>query len=422
MQDSERRGEPSSSNVSSSSSSSSSRHVCIPVVEESTNKLVSNNTDGAGDDFLDTDTASCFSTFDDKLLHRAVRDACRWAYGTVFVEVWALSDDHTCLFRPEAGWWIDPVYHRTVACTCQRPCELCRLTDARRPDGVAPTPLAPGEGLPGFLWSELANSSQRPASTRTAAVQSAASLPLGFGSFTRKNSIANSFTAPRVIPKHVTWRSIDSIANDPDQPWSPRLQSIGASGLGWVGAVPFHAGSSSGIVMYMARPTVDWDRLTHPINDTYLLAAAHLAGSAYALRGPRHQVQQERKSETQHTLSVVRAKIMLLKGAGLKERVDGNDSPTESTTVPSRPYKSALTQHGTAFSIRKHLKTVMVKMMGGGGRGPPAMGWMGSFHVLAGVFLSLLSLSGLNLHVRATYGEEYAIVLGYVAEVLLVVH
>ena len=54
------------------------------------------------------------------------------------------------------------------------------------------------------------------------------------------------------------------------------------------------------------------------------------------------------------------------------------------------------------------------------------MGWMGSFHVLAGVVLSLLSLSGLILHVRATHGEEYvyAIVLGYtyIAEVLLVVH
>ena len=124
------------------------------------------------------------------------------------------------------------------------------------------------------------------------------------------------------------------MANDPDQPWSPGLQSIGASGLGWVAAVPFHAGSSSGIVTYMARPTVDWDRLTHPINDTFLLAAGHLAGSMYALRGPRHQVQQERKSEAQYTLSVlVRAKIVLLKGS-LKERVNRNVSPTEKTTVP----------------------------------------------------------------------------------------
>lgn len=44
-----------------------------------------------------------FFTYDDNLLHRAVADAGRWAYGTILVEVWALSEDHTLLTRPEAG-------------------------------------------------------------------------------------------------------------------------------------------------------------------------------------------------------------------------------------------------------------------------------------------------------------------------------
>jgi hypothetical protein len=44
-----------------------------------------------------------FFSYDDNLLHRAVADAGRWAYGTILVEVWALSEDHTLLSRPEAG-------------------------------------------------------------------------------------------------------------------------------------------------------------------------------------------------------------------------------------------------------------------------------------------------------------------------------
>lgn len=44
-----------------------------------------------------------FFSYDDNLLHRAVADAGRWAYGTILVEVWALSEDHTLLTRPEAG-------------------------------------------------------------------------------------------------------------------------------------------------------------------------------------------------------------------------------------------------------------------------------------------------------------------------------
>jgi len=38
--------------------------------------------------------------YDDKVLKQAVEDAGRWAYGVVLVEVWALSDNQECLFRP----------------------------------------------------------------------------------------------------------------------------------------------------------------------------------------------------------------------------------------------------------------------------------------------------------------------------------
>jgi hypothetical protein len=43
--------------------------------------------------------------FDNSLLHRAVADAGRWAYGVMFVEIW-VQNDITQLVRPEGGWWL----------------------------------------------------------------------------------------------------------------------------------------------------------------------------------------------------------------------------------------------------------------------------------------------------------------------------
>jgi len=129
--------------------------------------------------------------YDDDLLHRAVADAGRWAYGTIFVEVWLLTDDRCALVRPNGGWWIDPVHHHeyhgihnekdktkkqnpvlpqggrtrvssvaeslasyTVGQPHHHPsCPVCRLTDPNRTDYIEPGYHVPGEGLPGILWA-----------------------------------------------------------------------------------------------------------------------------------------------------------------------------------------------------------------------------------------------------------------------------
>lgn len=85
--------------------------------------------------------------YDDALLHRAVADAGRWAYGTVLVEVWVKRS--TTLVRPTSGWWLDPVIHSEPGD------QMSRLTDTSREDYVPPAALVPGEGLPGVLWAEL---------------------------------------------------------------------------------------------------------------------------------------------------------------------------------------------------------------------------------------------------------------------------
>jgi hypothetical protein len=135
--------------------------------------------------------------YDEDLLHRAVADAGRWAYGTIFVEVWLLTEDRFSLVRPNRGWWIDPINHMEYHAPPKhgkgnenkknrrqslhqrlsssssilkslsqssfsqqdqdaqsQSCPNCRLTNKSRPDYLEPGYHIPGEGLPGILWAD----------------------------------------------------------------------------------------------------------------------------------------------------------------------------------------------------------------------------------------------------------------------------
>jgi hypothetical protein len=169
--------------------------------------------------------------FDDGLLHRAVADGGRWAYGVIMVEVWVLSHDDTLLSRPEAGWWIDPVYHSQCD---NRDCKICRLTDSSMKNYVQPEPLYPGEGLPGVLWAEsgrvnmlgdganrsdLSAMRQRMWSRSFDARRPVPTSPSCFNIFAENNAVSEN--------NAVTWREVQSIADDPDQPFNPRYGQNG---------------------------------------------------------------------------------------------------------------------------------------------------------------------------------------------------
>jgi hypothetical protein len=118
-------------------------HVALDI-EEATKAVVSREKKKAR--AVSTAKRRSSDRFDNSLLHRAVADAGRWAYGVMFVEVW-VQNDITQLVRPEAGWWIDPIFHSD----CGKNCKICRLTNPEREDFLKPEPLFPGEGLPGVL-------------------------------------------------------------------------------------------------------------------------------------------------------------------------------------------------------------------------------------------------------------------------------
>jgi hypothetical protein len=117
----------------------------------------------------------------------------------------------------------------------------------------------------------------------------------------------------------ISWRNVKSIADDPDQPYNPRLQLIAYQmKLGWAAGVPFNVSGQRGIVMYLTRENIDFSRLQSPTNEYYLHTVSALVGTSYALREPRELMRNERKMELKQAFQRVRNKLSLL----AKNRVD----------------------------------------------------------------------------------------------------
>jgi hypothetical protein len=320
--------------------------------------------------------------FDDSLLHRAVADGGRWAYGVMFVEVW-VQNEITQFFRPESGWWIDPVFHSD----CGENCKICRLTNPKRKDFLKPEPLFPGEGLPGVLCVQI----------DTAASTDA-----------------------------VAWREIKTVAGDPDQPWNPRLQQLAEIGLGWAAAVPFNCHGQKGIVVYMAKASVSMTRFQSSSNELYLQAASSLIGAAYALRQPRLQMQNDR-TQFASVMRRVRRKIIMAHRLGInlkddrlkddtKENVWLSESSSFRSILESKRFEHC--KKGVEF-VGKKVTTVVIKSKGAGRQPPPATNWEQSAYTFIGCFITLLMLCRLNVYLFDEHGSDFTIVLGYVHVLML---
>jgi hypothetical protein len=376
-------------------------------------------------------SATHATQYDSHLLKRAVSDAGRWAYGIILVEVWALNSDQTFLYRPDNGYWIDPVYHNP---RCHRQgCEICRLVDPTHPKYVEPRNQSPGQGLPGVLWSEVAQSwtkSFRETLAGKILGTSSSGNPKSSGGMSSSN---NSFLEPNAIriptshfSTHILWRSIPQLDSDPDQPWNPRLKLLATLGLGLAAAVPFNLHGDQGIVIYMARDNVDRTRLQSESNEAYLVSASDLIAAAYALRGPRQQVVRDRHAELSSALHRVRRKVLALhrQGLDLKAYVDqhaagGGAEVEEDTAVgdglrhrkPSAAIKiireaTQATQAALATSVRK--------AKGAGAPIPPVYSRKQSLLTFFGSFATLLAITSLSDHFQTMWGPDYGIVLGYV--------
>ncbi|CAB9501315.1 Transmembrane protein DDB [Seminavis robusta] len=376
--------------------------------------------------------------FDHDVLHRGVRDAGRWAYGTIYVEVWVWNEHKTRLFRPPGGWWLDPVFHQqqharleqnvdgqqttsgttTTELSHREDCPLCQLTDPTLKTYVPALPLSIGEGLPGVLWAELEG----------AATSTSTERPSNSGASSRRRaSIRDLRVPPQERP--LVWRQVQSIANDPDQPFNPRLQLIAAqqtaSQVGWAAAVKFND-AHGGLVMYFARSNISLERLRYPTNERYLRQSAAFIGSAYALRQPRQACIALRKEEMHAAVSHVKEKIREIGrealAAKLMKPTTSKRPTTAGTTTtihPEHPPETTTTSTTTTCQdnrawhfVSHHWTRILRKLQGGNAQPPPGFGWTQTAWTFTGVFLTLLMLTRTNVWIKEMWGDDKVIVLG----------
>lgn len=359
-------------------------------------------------------------------LKRIVEDAGRWAFGTVFVEVWILNDSRTHLIRPDNGWWMDPYFHE-----CGHRCALCRLTDSQRSDFIKATPLAPGVGLPGALWSETKVPMLRRKTTKNTSSGSGRSAPTATDTDAERKAEEETFGNAKITTT-VKWRQIKPLADDPDQPWNPRLQYLANEcKLGWAAGVPFHVGGSEGLVVYMARESADITKLKDEINETYLSRAALLIGSAISLQKPRYDTVQARREELQETIRRVKTKVFWMVRLGktfetvLEESVTaqqdsdgggGGKVPSGdaiATGTAGTSVSSCLAQgQNVAKTVCYHIQTWAKKSLGAGNLPPPVKTWEQSLYTFVCALITLLILTRINVSLIAAFGNDFGIIMG----------
>ena len=408
--------------------------------------------------------------FDDAVLHRAIADAGQWAYGIVMVEVWVLNRTQTSLSRAEKGWWIHPSFvakydeaSSSNSSDGGRGDLLRRITDPSWADYIAPTPVAPGEGLPGALWSEarhhyntvgagrrrrrpstwgrdsqhhasmVSSSSRRWSAIRASVTMAAATTSFSSGGANIPDSATVGLEAEAgEVPHEVVFRDLTQISTDPDQPYHPRLQALVELGLGYVAAVPIH----QGLVLFLARKNVPLSRLQSLPNLQYLAAASRLIEASYHLRQPRIAAERARREEVQHAWRRLRTKVLALKrlGIDLAEEVRKHEVSTQpqlpgaADSAPEAEAKgsrwwTAPGRHQQGFDwTQERVRRTVRKARGGGGTPPPSAHWHQSIFIFVGVFVTLAAVTNYSVLLSRLSGSNRAVVpLGCVPSSLVAV-
>ncbi|EJK74484.1 hypothetical protein THAOC_03832 [Thalassiosira oceanica] len=340
---------------------------------------------------------------DREMLHRAIADTGRWAYGTVAVEVWVYNEGNHSLIR------FDPIAMNTGRHTPSQLEAIMRIVDYEREDYVAPDPLAPGVGLAGALWSELNI-------TRIAHATAPSDGRAGVLNATMLNASMLNLSHRKIV-----WREIKSIATDPDQPYNLRLQVLAETGVtGLAGGVRFSFSGVDGMVLYMARRTCDLDRLRSPTNEDYLLASADAIGSIAALRTSRHAILHERRREHESVRKRIVNKMKdvaiveeALKGA-LEKQKTGDESSEQPQAPPIEGAKSEpVNEKGKRLwqVMMKKTRTYLAKWKGANNMPPPTMSNQQSLLTFFGCYVTLLALINFSDAVNAA-NENLSLVLG----------
>jgi len=317
------------------------------------------------------------------MMDAALYDAGRFCYGVKRIEVWLFDAVTNRLKQPWHGTWTDPVYN------LNEDEELMNSLEEIDKEDRSLT-YAPGEGLPGILWTE---SNIR-------------------GIFSRATEL-NESTAKTIDRfANIQWRDVKALADDPDQPYNPRLMTIAKAGFRLAAGVTFNIRSTKGVVIFMARDSVDRKKLKNLLNHEYILASAEHIGSVQALRKPRRLATEERRKDVIATFQKFKKLLPLLKnyGKGLK---DDPQSTTEDIAKPGmKPFQETKGSENnfwdkiesTFISFKENtvsrLKLWEVRMHGGNVQPPPGMRLETSLFVVFAAFCTCFIMAILNTVVK----------------------
>lgn len=335
---------------------------------------------------------------DTEFLHRVIEDAGRWAFGIIFAELWVLDDTGTQLFRPDWGWWINQYADNEG--------HLSRLTNKSLPDYISADPVMPGIGLAGYLWAQ-ANRDHR----------SEPSVPTKRSSFFRMNEVAEKQVPPS---SKLTWCEVKPLANDPLQAYDERTQYLAKNGgVGLAAGVTFRKGGTRGIVVYMARDTVDLKHLTDSTNEDFLRRATSVIGSAYAMRRARMAAVRKRKEHINQCWRNLRLKLDAIRFTGLdlrevvyreqqKKTKDHHHHIPHSIPEALKEMDEIISEvddelHKVPAYFKRKIEQETKKFKGANNKPPPVFGWYASFFTFMGSFLTLgeflpFRISSINAH------------------------
>jgi hypothetical protein len=205
---------------------------------------------------------------------------------------------------------------------------------------------------------------------------------------------------PQRDTKRIAWRRITDIANDPDQPYNERLQILPKCDLDWAAAVPFEIQGQKGMVIYMARKSVNLKHLQSPTNEAYLKSASDLIGSAWALRGPRQAAVKARQLERDITIRRARIKLISLirMGISLEHLTEENPEFTAKSSSFSNVQEQVSLLHLERLKeiIFRRLLSLAKKCRGVNAKAPPPFSWNQTMLSFWGVFVTFLMLTKTN--------------------------
>jgi len=341
------------------------------------------------------------------MMSLALGDAGRWCYGIKAIEVW-LYDEQGKLKLADSGSWIDPLYFEND--DPEIGSALRALYDPGNPEYKENESVSyvPGEGLPGILWSDT---------SRNASQTVSALNPSTLSETNRKSQIE--------------WRDVQSLADDPDQPYNPRLMTIAKAGFRLAAGVPFKNRRTKGIVVYMARGSVRMERMKSNLNEEYILASTEHIGSVQALRRPRKYATIQRAREVRATFLKVK-RILKVSGPMFDNKDVSSDAPDtlkghkkESKSDPQffegKPLKPSTCEKikQTSEKAIVEIKTVSAiwfkKMQGGNVKPPPSMSLDISIFVICAAFCTCLVMSCIDLYLRRSFGETLGFEYGQIA-------